>query len=107
MMAPAALSTQLAMDMMPSDNELYRRIDEIVHYLWDPIGVSGSPYARDEYDSYLTSIFGRVKGGDIEGIVEYMKWVVTERMGMIFDETRARKAAERMLEWKNAVENPR
>jgi hypothetical protein len=48
-----------------------------------------------------------VKGGDLEGIVEYMKWVVTERMGMIFDETRARKAAERMLEWKDAVENPR
>jgi hypothetical protein len=25
--------------------ELYQRLDEIIHYLWDPIGVSGVPEA--------------------------------------------------------------
>ena len=29
--------------MMPADSELYRRIDEVVHYLWGPIGISESP----------------------------------------------------------------
>jgi hypothetical protein len=40
-------------EFMPKDKELYRRIDEVVHYLWDPIGVSDVPEARDEYHSYL------------------------------------------------------
>ena len=92
--------------MMPGDNELYRRVDEIVHYVWDPIGVSGCPQARDEYNSYLTAIFGRVKAGDIDAIVEYMKWVAGDNMGLTFDEEKARKAAERMLEWKEFIENP-
>ena len=28
-------------------NELLKRIDEIMHYIWDPIGVFGVPSARD------------------------------------------------------------
>ena len=94
------------MEMMPGDKELFRRVDEIVHYVWDPIGISGSPYARNEYDSYLTAIFGRVKAGDIDAIVEYMKWIAGDHMGLHFDEDKARKAAERMLEWKEVIENP-
>ena len=94
------------MEMMPDDNELFRRLDEIVHYVLDPIGISGSPHARDEYNSSLTAIFGRVKAGDIDAIVEYMKWVAGDHMGLIFDEEKARKAAERMLEWKEFIENP-
>jgi hypothetical protein len=95
------------LEMMPGDKELYRRVDEIVHYVWDPIGISGSPHARNEYDSYLTAIFGRVKAGDIDAIVEYMKWIAGDHMGLIFDEEKARKAAERMLEWKDFIENPK
>ena len=34
------------------DEELYRRVDEVLHYLWDPIGVAGIPEARDEYYGY-------------------------------------------------------
>ena len=93
--------------MMPGDKELYRRVDEIVHFVWDPIGIAGNPYARDEYKSYLTAIFGRVKAGDIDAIVEYMRWIAGDRMGLIFDEERARKAAERMLEWKEFIESPK
>ena len=33
--------------------ELYKRVDEVLHYLWDPIGVAEEPWARDEYYSYL------------------------------------------------------
>ena len=89
---------------MPADSELYRRIDEIVHYVWDPIGVAGSPQARDEYNGYLTAIFGHVKAEDVAAIVEYMKWVVTDRMGMSFDQEKATRAATLMLEWKKFIE---
>ncbi|MEO1019468.1 MAG: hypothetical protein AAFY56_17515 [Pseudomonadota bacterium] len=92
--------------MVPDDKELIRRIDEIVHYVRDPIGISGSPHARDEYNSYLTALFGRVKAGDVDAIIDYVKWVAVAQMGLNFDEGKARKAAERMPEWKDFIENP-
>ncbi len=93
------------MEMMPADSELYRRIDEVVHYIWDPIGISETPEARDEYQGYLTAIYGRVKAGDMDAIVEYMKWVAGDQMGMSFDETTARQAAAVMLEWKRVIDS--
>ena len=45
----------------PKDEELYRRVDEVLHYILDPIGVSGIPQARDEYYSYLPGVFQLVK----------------------------------------------
>ena len=51
--------------MTTQDKELYRRCDEVLHYLWDPIGVKGCPGARDEYDSYVPQVFSLVlKGAD-------------------------------------------
>ena len=41
----------------PMDAELFSRVDEVVHYVWDPIGVAQEPWARDEYNSYLSQIF--------------------------------------------------
>ena len=91
------------MKMLPKDEILYRRIEEVVHYIWDPIGISEYPAARDEYHSYMTAIFGRVQKGELEGILEYMKWVY-ENMGLSFEKENATKAAQTMLEWKIYVE---
>ena len=41
---------------MPKDAELYRRLDEVAHYIWDPIGISNVPDARDEYRAYLRDV---------------------------------------------------
>ena len=41
----------------PQQMELYRATDEVLHYIWDPIGVSDAPNARDEYSSYLPQVF--------------------------------------------------
>lgn len=90
--------------MPPEDSELYRRIYEIAHYMWDPVGVSDVPEAHDEYNSYLTALFRRTKVGDVAGIVEYMKVIETEHMGLSFDEKTAVKAAEAMVAWKDYIE---
>jgi hypothetical protein len=82
---------------------VYSTIDEVVHYLWDPIGLRDVPQARDEYYSYLPEIYARVKVGRIEDLLEYMRWVVIERMGMTFNEQKARSAAETMLSWKARI----
>ncbi len=89
--------------MLPKDAELYRRIEEVVHYIWDPIGICGHPQARNEYYSYMTAIYGRVQGGKIEEIVEYLKWAASENMGLGFDKEKATEAARVMLDWREFI----
>ena len=89
--------------ILPSDAELYRRIEEVVHYIWDPIGISAHPQARDEYIGYMTGIFGRVKAGKEEDIIEFMRWAASENMGLYFDEDKAKEAAKVMLDWKKYI----
>lgn len=49
------------MNLSSQDKELLRRIDEVLHYRWDPIGVAGVPQARDEYESYVPQVFQLLK----------------------------------------------
>ena len=67
----------------PKDNELYKRTDEVLHYIWDPIGVSGEPFARDEYWAYLPQVFNMVLNDKPkEIIVSYLLTVVKDNMGL-------------------------
>ena len=86
-------------ELQRKDAELFRRIEEVVHYIWDPIGIREHPGARDEYSGYLTAIYENVKSEDLESLVEYMKWVVGN-MGLNFNREDAYKAARVMLKWK-------
>ncbi|MGV6853422.1 MAG: hypothetical protein ACWA5R_14755 [bacterium] len=91
-------------EMLPNDSELYRRVYEVAHYLWDPIGISEHPEAYDEYNGYLTALFGRAKTEDVNAIVEYMKWAETENMGLSFHKEQAEKAAKVMVAWKRYID---
>ncbi|MGZ3735280.1 MAG: hypothetical protein ACXVC0_09980 [Bdellovibrionota bacterium] len=67
----------------PTEIEIYRRVDEVLHYLWDPIGVSDSPEARDEYQGYLPKIYAMImEKKPHEEILKYMKWAVGDHMGL-------------------------
>ncbi len=35
---------------------LQQRVDEILHWRWDPIGIAGTPQCRDEYSSYAPAV---------------------------------------------------
>lgn len=91
-------------ELLLSDAELYRRVDEVMHYIWDPIGVAGAPEARDEYQSYLPGLFDRVQKGNLPELVDYMGRIATERMGLGFDRAQAEHAAKLMLHWKEVIE---
>jgi hypothetical protein len=53
--------------------EVSRRMSEIMHYLWDPIGVAGVAQARDEYDSYVPAVTEMVMHGEKkERIASYL-----------------------------------
>jgi hypothetical protein len=86
------------------EKELYQRLDEVMHYVWDPIGVSGVPQARDEYDAYLPQVFGMLlesKGPD--EISNYLLKVEDERMGLTPSIKKAKEVADVLLDWTEAL----
>lgn len=67
--------------------ELYEGIDNILWVDWDPIGISGPDWPRDEYASYLPHVFAlAIEDATSSQIAEYLYEdlyeVVTERMGL-------------------------
>jgi hypothetical protein len=94
----------MGMKLSPPDLDLYRAVDEVLHYLWDPIGISSIPEARDEYHGYLPHVFGMVRGGsDGATIAAYLGEVVTNRMGLSANKTHDQNIAQVLLAWRSAI----
>ncbi|CAA0102247.1 Uncharacterised protein [BD1-7 clade bacterium] len=73
----------MEMKLPPDQLELYKRIDEILFYKWDPIGVSDSDWARDEYQSYLPRVFAyAMEYNSPEPLAKFLRVVSTEVMGL-------------------------
>jgi hypothetical protein len=88
------------------ENELYKRTDEVLFYIWDPIGVSHEPYARDEYFSYLPQVFQMLLNEKPkEMIVEYLLKIVSERMELNPDIEHAKEVVEVLEEYKEKIFN--
>ena len=67
----------------PKEMELYRRTDEILHYLWDPCGIADASKARDEYHSYLPQVFKLVLNKATEKeIADYLLEIEVGSMGL-------------------------
>jgi hypothetical protein len=61
---------------------LYKKIDDILWFDWDPIGINDIT-PRDEYQSYVPEIFGLVKAkADRQEIANRLFKLETENMGM-------------------------
>lgn len=93
--------------LSPPHLALYRAVDEILHDLWDPIGVASIPEARDEYRSYLPHVFGMLQSGSVEDeLVEYLGAVATDRMGLPANPDHDRAIARHLLTWKARLSGP-
>jgi len=86
--------------LSPFEKELYQRTDEVMHYVWDPIGVVGVPQTRDEYDPYLPQVFSMLLEQKKEGeIAAYLTGVEDERMGLTPNPERAAQVATILTDW--------
>jgi hypothetical protein len=75
--------------------EATRRIGEILHYMWDPIGIRGIPQARDEYDSYVHQVFAHLERGASESdISQHLASITVEHMGLAQTEAAAKHDAD-------------
>lgn len=87
------------------DEELYRRIDEVLHYIWDPIGVRGMPEARDEYTSYIPQVFSMLKANSSEEkLTELLELISVDRMGLEANPKRASEVVTMLKEWKGMLD---
>jgi hypothetical protein len=81
--------------LSPEQLDLYRRVDEVLHYIWDPIGVAGTPEARDEYQSYLPHVFSLlIQHAPDSEITAFLTKIETETMGLSGSRRAQKHAAE-------------
>lgn len=84
--------------------ELYSRVDEVLYYAWDPIGVSWCPAARDEYQAYLPKVLALLRedvGAPL--VAAYLDEVATTRMGLEARPEHSMRVAQLLLEWKSEI----
>jgi hypothetical protein len=94
----------MASRLGPEDKILLSAIGEVLHYVWDPIGVAGSPRARDEYDGYVGPVFFLLRAGATESEVsEHLQRIATDRMGMDGCRELSDRAASVLLDWRDAA----
>jgi len=84
--------------------ELSKRIDEVLYYLWDPVGVSDYAYTRGEYSSYVPSILKAVLSEDIETVIQKLSEIERIYMECIPNPKHNKEIASRLLADKNSVE---
>ena len=64
-----------------------------------PFGVV-SDDNHDEYDGYSVDVVRLLdRGATVDDIVDYMRWAVTERMDIAFDEPHSRDCAEELVNY--------
>jgi hypothetical protein len=70
---------------------------------WDPLAVSDSPEAADEYDTYVGEIGSKLQAGTtVDDLTAYLTWVREEYIGLgPSDDGRVkdRETAERIIDW--------
>ncbi|ESP91489.1 MULTISPECIES: hypothetical protein [Pseudoalteromonas] len=92
------------MKLSGKKKDLYRRVDEILHYLWDPIRVSDTPLARDEYHSYLPKVFSLViSDKKHHEISEYLVKIESGSMGISPNIDKATEIAKLLIETREAM----
>ena len=90
--------------LSPQDQALYRRTDEVLHYVWDPIGVATVPTARDEYSGYALRVLGMLlESVEIQPLAAFLLEIEGESMGLTPKPEHAELVAELLVGWKRAL----
>ncbi|MEM8489416.1 MAG: hypothetical protein AAF756_01210 [Pseudomonadota bacterium] len=84
--------------------ELFKAVDEVLQYIWDPIGVAGVPSTRNEYETYVHRVFSMIiNKGTADEIVNYLVGVEAKSMGLERNRKRAKEVAAILCEHRNTI----
>lgn len=84
---------------------LDQRVDEVLYYLWDPVGVNDKPIIRDEYASYVPGVIKKLmESDDIAAVSAFLAQIEKKYMGEIEpDKNKCDRCAAVLMYWKNAL----
>ena len=92
------------MRMSDEDKRLYKRVDEVLHYIWDPIGVADEPFARSEYQSYVPKVFRMVRSKEeSQSISKHLAKIVSKSMALSPNIENCNKVAGILLEYRRKI----
>jgi hypothetical protein len=76
---------------------IYKKIEDILWFDWDPIGINQFLEARDEYQCYLPVIYNLKKtGADVEIIAQTLNKFETVNIGISGSLERCTKVAKKI-----------
>ena len=85
--------------------ELLQRVDEVLHYHWDPLGVSREPAARQEYAAFVPEVFDALlDDADEHRVMELLLLLESEFLGLGPRPSQARRVAEMLVDWRALLE---
>lgn len=91
---------QLHDRMGSASDALQRAVDEVLHYIWDPIGICWHPQARDEYQLYVPSVVKLLRdGAEVDAIAALLTAIAVDRMGLKGAPDHALKVAKLLMQW--------
>ncbi len=83
--------------MTLEQQKLYRKIDEILWFNWDPIGINNIG-SRNEYDDYVPQVYNlKITGAGKIDIANYLDKVTTVNMGLGSDMEFSNEIAEKII----------
>jgi hypothetical protein len=87
------------------DQELFQRIDEVLLYHWDPVGVARDPLAREHYAGFVPEVFAALlDDADEQRVMELLLLLETEFLGLAPRPSHARRVAEILVDWRAVLE---
>lgn len=93
--------------LTPAEKELYQRVDEVLHYIWDPLAVADVPAARDEYQSYVPKVFQLLqRNAPAKEIADYLVSTALETIGLsghAEHQKRAGEVVEILENWRDEI----
>lgn len=85
--------------------ELLQRVDEVLYYLWDPLGVAREPLSRQEYSAFVSDVFAALlDDADEQRLMELLLLLETEFLGLAPRPSQARRIAEVLVDWRALLE---
>ena len=85
-------------------DELRIRVDEVLYYFWDPIGVANEPFARAEYESYVPKVLQLlIAQDDPSPIAAYLADVIRSSMVLAPDMLCCNETAALLQRHKQAI----
>ena len=83
---------------MNMQNKIFRAIDKILWTDWDPIGMNDLHICRDEYRSYVPSIYElKVAGANCDTIASRLFDISGQEMGIDLSMDICRKVAKKIM----------